>query len=156
MPSGHGLLYVEPSLIILDTIRLCSKIVRYFDQQDLPSIETLMHLSILCPTTPPPPPPPIRDTGGDWWGLITTCTRELWTEGWGIWLPRNLCHEVRMAAKKVWVSWQSLGEPERNRVVTFIGGRKELNRNTFRCLQRGGNLLAGVYRTNGLLSAGYY
>ena len=37
--------YVEPSLIILDTNRLCSKIVRYFDQQDLPSIETLRLLS---------------------------------------------------------------------------------------------------------------
>ena len=31
-----------------------------------------------------------------------------------------------MAAKKVLVSWRSLGEPERSRVVTFIGGRKEL------------------------------
>ena len=40
--------------------------------------------------------------------------------------PHNLYHEVRMAAKKVLVSWQSLGEPERSRVVTFIGGRKEL------------------------------
>ena len=45
MPSGHGLLYAEPSLIILDTNRLCSKIVRYFDQRDLPSIETLRPLS---------------------------------------------------------------------------------------------------------------
>ena len=42
MPSGHGLLYIEPSL---DTIRLRSKIVRYFDQQDLLSIETLRPLS---------------------------------------------------------------------------------------------------------------
>ena len=40
--------------------------------------------------------------------------------------PHNLCHEVRMAASKVLVSWRSLGEPERSRVVTFIGGRKEL------------------------------
>ena len=40
--------------------------------------------------------------------------------------PHNLCHEVRMAAKKVLVSWPSLGEPERSREVTFIGGRKEL------------------------------
>ena len=31
--------------------------------------------------------------------------------------PHNLCHEVRMAAKKVLVSWRSLGEPERSRVV---------------------------------------
>ena len=37
--------YVDPSLIILDTNRLCSKIVRYFDQQDLPSVETLRPLS---------------------------------------------------------------------------------------------------------------
>ena len=37
--------------------------------------------------------------------------------------PHNLCHEVR---KEVLVSWRSLGEPERSRVVTFIGGRKEL------------------------------
>ena len=37
--------------------------------------------------------------------------------------PHNLYHEVRMAAKKVLVSWR---EPERSRVVTFIGGRKEL------------------------------
>ena len=55
------------------------------------TVSEIMHLSILGPTTP------IRDTGGDW------------------------CHEVRMAAKKVLVSWQSLGEPERSRVVTFIG-----------------------------------
>ena len=40
--------------------------------------------------------------------------------------PHNLCHEVRMTAKKDLVSWQFLGEPERSRVVTFIGGRKEL------------------------------
>ena len=26
--------------------------------------------------------------------------------------PHNLCHEVRMAAKKVLVSWRSLGEAE--------------------------------------------
>ena len=37
--------------------------------------------------------------------------------------PHNLC---RMAAKEVLVSWRSLGEPERSRVVAFIGGRKEL------------------------------
>ena len=48
--------------------------------------------------------------------------------------PHNLCHEVRMAVKKFLVSWQSLGEPERSRVVTFIGGRKGLKR-----FQRGGN-----------------
>ena len=35
MPSGHGLLHVEPSLIILDTNRPCSKIVRYFDQREV-------------------------------------------------------------------------------------------------------------------------
>ena len=36
----------------------------------------------------------------------------------------NLCHE---AVKKYWsLGMQSLGEPERSRVVTFIGGRKEL------------------------------
>ena len=40
--------------------------------------------------------------------------------------PHNLCHEVRMAAKKVLVSWRSLEEPGGSRVVTFIGGRKEL------------------------------
>ena len=46
MPSGHGFLYVETSLIILDTIRLCS---RYFDKQDLPSMETLRpHSSALA------------------------------------------------------------------------------------------------------------
>ena len=51
--------------------------------------------------------------------------------------PHNLCHEVRMA-KKVLVSWQSLGEPERSRVAAFIGGRKELYTeilSKFRCLQ---------------------
>ena len=31
-----------------------------------------------------------------------------------------------MAAKKVLVSWQSVGGPERSRVVTFTGGREEL------------------------------
>ena len=41
---------------------------------------------------------------------------------------------VRMAAKKVLVSWQSLGGPERSRVVTFIGGRKELFSDVFRNL----------------------
>ena len=40
---------------------------------------------------------------------------------------------VRMAAKEVLVSWRSLEEPERSRVVTFIW-RKErtIDRNTFK------------------------
>ena len=58
-------------LIILDTIRLCSKIVRYFDQQDLPSIEThrpravatrvqisVSNYFVMFSVPPPPPPPP--------------------------------------------------------------------------------------------------
>ena len=72
--------------------------------------------------------PPIRDTGGDWWGISRDLHVNFDPRGGALDLsPHNLCHEVRMAAKKVLVSWQSLGEPERSRVVTFIGGRKELH-----------------------------
>ena len=79
-----------------------------------------MRLSILCPTTP---------HTGHRWGLVGI-NRYLHVNfdprGGAFDLsPHNLCHELRMAAKKVLVSWRSLGEPERSRVVTFIGGRKE-------------------------------
>ena len=45
--------------------------------------------------------------------------------------PHNLCHEVRMAAKKVLVSWRSLGEPERSRVVTSLEEGKNYRQKYF-------------------------
>ena len=42
LSSGH---YAAAPQASKAGIRLCSKIVRYFDQQDLPSIETLRPLS---------------------------------------------------------------------------------------------------------------
>ena len=68
---------------------------------------SVMHLSILRP---------IRDTGGV--GINRDLHMNFDPRGGAFDLsPHNLCHEVRMAAKKVLVSWQSLGEPERSRVV---------------------------------------
>ena len=80
-----------------------------------------MHLSILRPTTP---------HKGHRWGLVGI------NRDWHVNFdprggafdlsPHNLCHEVRMAAKK---GFGVLGEPERSSVVTFNGGRKELQWN---------------------------
>ena len=74
----------------------------------------IMHLSILRPTTP---------HTGHRWGLVVI-NRDLHVNfdprGGAFDLsPHNLCHEVR---RKFWC----LGGLERTRVVTFIGGRKEL------------------------------
>ena len=48
------------------------------------------------------------------------------------------------AAKKVLVSWRSLGEPERSRVVTFIGG-KNYRQKYFQSFFRGEEVASSLF-----------
>ena len=43
------------------------------------------------------------------------------------------------------VTWQSLGEPERSRVVTFIGGKKKLYTEMFSDVFRGEEVASSLF-----------
>ena len=109
LSSPHLSEQLEKALLKMLSISSC----RRHHQMRRQYCKTLMHLSILGPTTP---------HTGCRWGLVGII-RDLHVN----FDPRGGAFDQFAVKKYVleW-SWQSLGEPERSRVVTFIGGRKEL------------------------------